>query len=68
MTLKNNLHNKNSLLYRSFNYTIKFLLILIGFVIGVNLGKFLGEVLFKFLLWIDILPFLEKLFNWLIFI
>ena len=36
-------------------------------VLSVNIGAFLGEMLFKLILWSGLLPYLEKFFSWIIF-
>jgi hypothetical protein len=44
--------------------------ILFGFimcVVGLNIGKWIGIGLFKLIMWLGILPYLEKFFGWFVF-
>ena len=44
--------------------------ILFGFVmviVGLNLGKWIGIGLFKLIMWLGILSYLEKFFGWFVF-
>ena len=44
--------------------------ILFGFVmcvIGLNVGIWVGIGLFKLIMWLGILPYLEKFFGWFVF-
>ena len=44
--------------------------ILFGFimcVVGLNVGKWIGIGLFKLIMWLGILPYLEKFFGWFVF-
>jgi membrane-associated HD superfamily phosphohydrolase len=36
-------------------------------VVSVNVGKWLGIGLFKLIMWLGILPYLEKFFGWFVF-
>jgi len=36
-------------------------------VVSVNLGKWIGIGLFKLIMWLGILPYLEKFFGWFVF-
>ena len=36
-------------------------------VVSANLGKWIGIGLFKLIMWLGILPYLEKFFGWLVF-
>ena len=36
-------------------------------VISVNVGKWIGIGLFKLIMWLGILPYLEKFFGWFVF-
>lgn len=36
-------------------------------VVSVNAGKWIGIGLFKLIMWLGILPYLEKLFGWFVF-
>jgi membrane-associated HD superfamily phosphohydrolase len=44
--------------------------ILFGFIIcvvGLNVGKWIGIGLLKLIMWLGILPYLEKFFGWFVF-
>lgn len=44
--------------------------ILLGFImclVGVNVGKWLGIGLAKLIMWLGILPYIEKFFGWFVF-
>jgi len=49
---------------RKFIVMCRFLLII---VISLNVGKLLGYGIFKLIIWLGILPYLEKFFGWFIF-
>jgi fucose 4-O-acetylase-like acetyltransferase len=36
-------------------------------VVSVNVGKWIGIGLFKIIMWLGILPYLEKFFGWFVF-
>jgi len=36
-------------------------------VVSINLGKLLGLWTFKLIMWLGILPYLEKFFGWFVF-
>ena len=36
-------------------------------VVSLNLGKWIGIGLFKLIMWLGILPYLEKFFGWFVF-
>jgi hypothetical protein len=36
-------------------------------VLSVNVGKWLGIGLFKLIMWLGIVPYLEKFFGWFVF-
>jgi hypothetical protein len=36
-------------------------------VVSVNVGKWIGIGLFKLIMWLGILPYLEKFFGWFVF-
>jgi fucose 4-O-acetylase-like acetyltransferase len=36
-------------------------------VVSVNVGKWIGIGLFKLIMWLGILPYLEKFFRWFVF-
>lgn len=43
------------------------LLWIIAIIIGINLGWLLGFIIWKLIMFLEILPYLEKLFSWLTF-
>ena len=36
-------------------------------VVSINVGKWMGMGLFKLIMWLGILPYLEKFFGWFVF-
>jgi hypothetical protein len=50
------------------NVVRRLLFILACMIVGLNLGKLLGFALFKLILWLGILPALEKFFSWFVFV
>jgi len=40
------------------------LMIPVALFLSINLGKLAGYALFKFIMWLGILPYLEKFFGW----
>jgi hypothetical protein len=58
--------SKQSLIHDVMRRFFKVVFYILLIILSVNFGKFLGYVIFKFIMWLGVLPYLEKFFGWFV--
>ena len=48
------------------NILVYFLVYFLVFIISLNVGRLLAYLILEFIMWLGILPYLEKFFGWFI--